>query len=234
MHSPTSTAFDAGRLVRLFSCIVALASLAACATPGPKISAVQEAHQYEARAKGNYVPPGPPSDPWGPYIVEAATKYDVPERWVREVIRAESSGHVMDTSAPGAMGLMQVMPATYDELRGRYDLGEDAYDPHDNIMAGTAYLRLMRDRFGYPALFAAYNAGPGRTADWLAGRSRLPAETVGYLRNVTGGRVSGALTLASPPPRVLFALRHDLADAQTHAIESPVRGGVFAIRNGQR
>jgi cell division protein FtsN len=204
MHSPTSTAFDAGRLVRLFSCIVALASLAACATPGPKISAVQEAHQYEARAKGNYVPPGPPSDPWGPYIVEAATKYDVPERWVREVIRAESSGHVMDTSAPGAMGLMQVMPATYDELRGRYDLGEDAYDPHDNIMAGTAYLRELYDLYGSPGFLAAYNAGPGRLDDYLLRHKTLPLETRNYVAKIAP-RIQGAEP-NRPSPATQYAM----------------------------
>jgi len=176
---------------------------------------------------------------WAPFIAEASLRYGIPVPWIVRVMRAESGGKPSLNGRPirssaGAIGLMQLMPATWQAMRIACNLGTDPDDPHDNIMAGTAYLRLMRDRFGYPALFAAYNAGPGRTADWLAGRSRLPAETVGYLRNVTGGRVSGALTLASPPPRVLFALRHDLADAQTHAIESPVRGGVFAIRNGQR
>ena len=60
------------------------------------------------------------------------------------------------------MGLMQVMPGTYSDLRNRYALGGDSYDPHDNIFAGTAYLRQMYERYGYPSLFAAYNAGPKR------------------------------------------------------------------------
>jgi soluble lytic murein transglycosylase-like protein len=60
------------------------------------------------------------------------------------------------------MGLMPVMPDTYQEMRLRHGLGPDAYDPRDNILAGTAYLAEMVARYGYPWCFAAYNAGPGR------------------------------------------------------------------------
>ena len=65
----------------------------------------------------SYDPPGPPGDPWGPWIREASRRYDVPERWVREVMRQESGGRAGATSPVGAMGLMQVMPGTYRELR---------------------------------------------------------------------------------------------------------------------
>ena len=57
------------------------------------------------------------------------------------------------------MGLMQVMPATYDELRQQYNLGDDPYDPANNIMAGAAYMREMYDIYGSPGFLAAYNAG---------------------------------------------------------------------------
>ncbi len=174
----------------MMGCLAVLASLAACAS-GPKVSAVQEAKQYQARARGNYTPPGPKSDPWGPYIMEASAKYDLPDRWIREVIRAESSGKVMETSGPGAMGLMQVMPATFDELRGRYDLGDDPYDPHDNIMAGTAYLREMYDLYGSPGFLAAYNAGPGRYDDYLTRNKGLPTETRNYVAKIAP-RIQGA------------------------------------------
>jgi cell division protein FtsN len=116
--------------------------------------------------------------------MEASAKYDLPDRWIREVIRAESSGKVMETSGPGAMGLMQVMPATFDELRNRYDLGEDPYDPHDNIMAGTAYLREMYDLYGNPGFLAAYNAGPGRFDDYLTRNKGLPTETRNYVAKI--------------------------------------------------
>ncbi len=58
------------------------------------------------------------------------------------------------------MGLMQIMPDTWFELRARYRLGVDAYDPRDNILAGAAYLREMHDRYGVTLAIAAYNAGP--------------------------------------------------------------------------
>ena len=62
------------------SCSLALlALLAACAGQGAHTSATQEAARYAARARGNYVPPGPPEDPWGPYIREAGKRFDVPE-----------------------------------------------------------------------------------------------------------------------------------------------------------
>lgn len=78
------------------------------------------------------------------------------------------------------MGLMQLMPGTYAEMRLLYGLGADPYAPDDNILAGTAYLRLNLDRFGYPGLFGAYNAGPDRYARSLAG-APLPPETRAYL-----------------------------------------------------
>ena len=183
--------------VRLLGCLAAMAGLAACAS-GPTITASQEAARYEARARHNYAPPGPPSDPWGPYIREASGKYDVPDRWIREVIRAESSGKVMETSAPGAMGLMQVMPATFDELRGRYSLGDDPYDPHDNVMAGTAYIRELYDLYGSPGFLAAYNAGPGRFDDYLSHNKGLPAETRNYVAKIAP-RIQGAEPMRASP-----------------------------------
>lgn len=79
------------------------------------------------------------------------------------------------------MGLMQVMPGTYDLLRQRYALGPDPYDPHSNILAGTAYLKEMHARFGAPAFLAAYNAGPNRVDAYLNGSMILPDETLNYV-----------------------------------------------------
>ncbi len=167
--------------------MAAAALLSACAGHAPPMTATQEAATYVARAKPSYAPPGPPQDPWGPYITEASRKYDVPERWIREVMRVESHGHeftaagALITSPVGAMGLMQVMPATYDELRARYGLPDDAFDPHNNIMAGTAYVREMYDAFGSPGFLAAYNGGPARLEDYLTHNRPLPAETRRYV-----------------------------------------------------
>ena len=60
-------------------------------------------------------------------------------------MRAESFGEVHAISRKGAMGLMQIMPETWAHLRVRYALGADPYDPHDNILAGAAYLRELHD-----------------------------------------------------------------------------------------
>jgi D-alanyl-D-alanine carboxypeptidase len=132
-----------------------------------------------------YPPPGPPEDPWGPYVREAAARFQVPGHWVRAVMHQESGGEQQATSPVGAMGLMQVMPGTYEGLRVRYQLGDDPYDPHNSILAGTAYIREMYDRFGSPGFLAAYNAGPERVQNYLAGRASLPDETVNYVAAIT-------------------------------------------------
>src|SRR5215831_14873439 len=162
--------------------------LAACSQggygPGGRSRVEIGADGWRAPAR-YYPPPGSPDDPWGPYIHEAAARYRVPEQWVRAVMRQESGGEQQATSPVGAMGLMQVMPATYEELRVRHRLGDDPYEPHNNVLAGTAYIREMYDRYGAPGFLAAYNAGPDRVDSYLAGRSRLPDETVNYLAAIT-------------------------------------------------
>ncbi len=150
-----------------------------------------EAGGYRARASRSYPVPGPPDDPWGPYIRAAAARFQVPDRWIRAVMQQESSGRLYEsdgsliTSSAGAMGLMQVMPGTYNMLRRRYGLGTDPYEPRDNILAGAAYIREMYDRFGSPAFLAAYNAGPDRLDSYLSGGNPLPDETVNYLARIT-------------------------------------------------
>jgi len=96
-------------------------------------------------------------------------------------MQAESGGDSRALSAQGAMGLMQIMPETWRELRSRYGLGTDPYDPRDNITAGAAYLREMHDRYGEPGFLAAYNAGPDRYQEHVATGRPLPAETVAYM-----------------------------------------------------
>jgi soluble lytic murein transglycosylase-like protein len=100
--------------------------------------------------------------PFAIYIDEAAQRFRIPAAWIRAVMRVESAGDVRAISSAGAMGLMQIMPETWAELRVRHRLGRDPYDPRDNILAGAAYLREMYDRYGSPGFLAAYNAGPGR------------------------------------------------------------------------
>ena len=99
-------------------------------------------------------------------------------------MQAESGGDVRALSPKGAMGLMQIMPATWAALRQRYGLGADPYDPRDNITAGTAYLRELHDRFGERGFLAAYNAGPSRYEEHLATGRPLPSETLSYMATV--------------------------------------------------
>jgi D-alanyl-D-alanine carboxypeptidase len=162
---------------------------------------------YRAHASRSYPAPGSADDPWGPYIREAAQRHGVPERWIREVMRQESGGRLygpdgsLVTSRAGAMGLMQVMPRTYDMLRRRYGLGDDPYHPRDNILAGAAYIREMHDRFGSPTFLAAYNAGPDRVDAYLAGATVLPDETVDYVARIAprlGGEAAAAVASAGP------------------------------------
>ena len=112
----------------------------------------------------------------------------------------ESGGQEDVISWAGAVGLMQVMPDTYEGLRQRYNLGDDPFDPHNNILAGTAYLREMYDRFGSPGFLAAYNAGPNRVDRYLNDGTPLPAETVNYVASIApllgpGTPMSGPLAV---------------------------------------
>ena len=132
-----------------------------------------------------------------------AKRFDVPEIWVRSVMRVESGGNQylngqLITSSAGAMGLMQVMPETYEELRDRYSLGDDPFDPHDNILAGAAYLREMYDIYGSPGFLAAYNAGPRRLDDYLSNNRPLPDETRRYVAMI-GPNIVGVYPSSRSP-----------------------------------
>ncbi|CAN5146189.1 hypothetical protein BH10PSE1_BH10PSE1_35250 [soil metagenome] len=138
------------------------------------------------------VHPGLAGDPLTRSISEASQRFGLPEPWIRAVIRAESDFDPRATSRVGAMGLMQVMPATYAQLRTRYGLGPDAYAPRDNVLAGTAYLRELYDRFGSSGFLAAYNAGPGRYQEHLQTGRILPLETRVYVARIAAKLVGNA------------------------------------------
>ncbi|MFN4205331.1 MAG: lytic transglycosylase domain-containing protein [Agrobacterium albertimagni] len=146
------------------------------------------------------------ADPHGGHIAEASQRFGIPEHWIRAVLRAESAGDVRAISSAGAIGLMQVMPDTWAGLRVRYRLGRDPYDPRDNILAGTAYLREMWDRYGnVAAMLAAYNAGSGRYDEHRATGRPLPTETRAYvaaLAPALGGAVAAETPekQSAPPP----------------------------------
>ena len=134
-------------------------------------------HAEPARINGAQVA----ADPAAAFIAEAAQRSGLPASWIRAVMQAESGGDARAVSPKGAMGLMQIMPDTWSTLRLRYGLGADPFDPHDNIIAGAAYLRELHDRYGSPGFLAAYNAGPARYENHVATGQPLPAETRAYV-----------------------------------------------------
>jgi len=180
-----------------------------------------------------------PLNRWSLHIAEASARFGMPIEWIRRVMRAESGGRTTLNGRPivshaGAMGLMQLMPGTWREMRAALGLGADPHDPRDNILAGTAYLRMMYDRFGYPGLFAAYNAGPARYARHRATGRRLPAETVAYVAQVARGGPSprGPAPPATPP--TLFAVLAAGPEPTARQTEAPAQaqGGLFvALRS---
>lgn len=135
-------------------------------------------------------------------VIEASRRYSLPAGWIRAVMKAESNGEVRAVSAKGAMGLMQIMPATWDELRRKLELGSDPFDIGDNVLAGAFYLRQLLDRFGRNGFLAAYNAGPGRYAQHLTDGRALPLETRAYV-----SRLAPVMMVAQPPSHLESGLQ---------------------------
>ncbi|KMS60574.1 lytic transglycosylase [Sphingobium baderi LL03] len=152
---------------------------------------------------------GTASHPYAVHVADAARRFGIPEAWIWAVLRIESNGDSRAVSSAGAMGLMQIMPGTWANLRARHGLGRDPYNVRDNIMVGAAYLRAMHDRYGNAtAMLAAYNAGPGRYDEYLSRGRPLPTETLAYLEKlaaITGS--AGDSQLAAAPPPDPFAWR---------------------------
>ncbi|RWJ31972.1 lytic transglycosylase domain-containing protein [Mesorhizobium sp.] len=189
------------------------------------------------------------------YIAEASRRFRIPEHWIRAVLAAESAYDVRAVSSAGAMGLMQVMPATWAELRARHRLGDDPFDPRDNILAGTAYLREMLDRYNsIGGMLAAYNAGPTRYDEYLATGRPLPAETRAYvaaLAPLLGGKLLPDGAVAAPRrtdwrEAPLFVIppaggspdgsRHPIGDVTAQTVQSddampPASEGIFVARS---
>ena len=160
----------------------------------------------------------PARHPYATPVAEAARRFGIPEPWIWRVMHAESRGKSGAVSHAGAMGLMQIMPATWASLTARHRLGPNPFDPRANILAGAAYLRAMWDRYGdIRLMLAAYNAGPGRADAYAAGRRGLPAETVAYVARIApelhmSESAATAAYTPSPAPAwrdaALFAERH--------------------------
>ncbi|MCM8731591.1 lytic transglycosylase domain-containing protein [Hephaestia sp. GCM10023244] len=189
-------------------------------------------------------PPAEPNtlpDPRHPYaaaISEATTRFGIPAAWIRAVIRVESGGDPHAISPAGAVGLMQVMPSTWEALTARHSLGRDPFDTRANILAGTAYLRELIDRYtDLPTALAAYNAGPARVDAWRTRGGALPTETVAYVARLAPLiGTSDSSSLAAMPIAVapswraagLFPQRSgDAIPASMNA--PPSRGGTILV-----
>ena len=105
------------------------------------------------------------------FVLKYSAEYGVPAHILYSVIRTESGFSSNAVSPAGAVGLMQLMPDTFDWVKMK--LGEDGtsallYDPETNIRYGTFYLSYLKTRYGFwDTAFAAYNAGFGNVDRWL-------------------------------------------------------------------
>lgn len=163
--------------------------------------------------------------PWSEDVRLVAARVGLPQELVWQVLRAESGGDPRAVSPAGAMGLMQLMPSTWGELRAELRLGDDPFAPADNLLAGATYLRRLYDRYGLPGALAAYNAGPGRYEAYLSGSRKLPAETRRYVAGLTGFPGLAPAPPSAPPG--LFAVRYD---APVPAQSSAEASGLFVPR----
>jgi len=110
-------------------------------------------------------------------VRDASLRWGVDAALIRAVIRHESAGEIWALSSKGAQGLMQLMPGTARELGVRCP-----FDPRENILGGTRYLRQLRDQLGsWRRALAGYHAGPTRVLE-----ERIPRVTRVYVERVLG------------------------------------------------
>jgi hypothetical protein len=172
-------------------------------------------------------------------VREAAVRFAIPEPWIRYVMGAESAFRVRAVSRAGAVGLMQLMPQTYAELRVRYGLGGDPFGARNNILAGAAYLREMYDRYGARGFLAAYNAGPARYDQHLIFGRALPAETRAYVANLApkiGETTAAPVDVLASPPSLFVAIGAPTAERTAGVRATALAGaggGLFATLTPQ-
>lgn len=188
----------------IVSCLGLLPTLGLSSTDAARVAsrAQAELSSYCVRAVASAV-----------FATEAFLQLAIPECWTR----GEERWARQAMSSKGAPGLMQIMPGTWVEPSARYGVGLDPFDPHDNILAGTAYRREMLDRFGLGGFLAAYNVGPRRCGDSLETGQPLPGQTAGY-----------ASTLAS----LVGIERRDFAHSAGKRTIPWQQGSVFVEQSG--
>jgi len=140
-------------------------------------------------------------------IHEVSERYHVDPALVRAVVQTESNGDPQAVSRKGALGLMQLVPGTAQQM----GVG-DAFDPKQNLDGGVRYLRILLERYNgdLDKALAAYNAGPG-AVDRAGGVPRYP-ETRAYVQKVTdsyfrpgSGRLTSAMEQKHPIYRIVTA-----------------------------
>ena len=121
-------------------------------------------------------------DDYREIVEKYAEEYNIPPYIIFAVIDVESDFDSNAISSAGAVGLMQMMPSTFEWLTSSDHLGENLpfdriYDPEVSIRYGTYYLRYLFEKFyNWDTVFAAYNGGEGNVAKWLADREYSDAE----------------------------------------------------------
>jgi soluble lytic murein transglycosylase-like protein len=143
-------------------------------------------------------------------VERAAVQHSLPPALIHSVIKVESNYNPAAVSSKGALGLMQLIPAT----ARRFGVS-DAFDPIDNIQGGAKYLRYLLDLYGgdYPLALAAYNAGEGAVAKY--GTVPPYAETQNYLKLVAR-QLRQAPTAAEEKPQPQAVPVAAKADDTTH------------------
>ncbi|MDE2166257.1 MAG: lytic transglycosylase domain-containing protein [Alphaproteobacteria bacterium] len=207
------------QVVRSIRGALAAAIIAACAFSGTTPAAARD------------IADAPSFVRWRSFIAEASHRFGIPETWIRAVMQAESSGVPRATSPKGAMGLMQIMPDTWAGLCARYRLDADPYDPRANILAGTAYLRELYERYGYPNLFAAYNTGPRRFDEHLLHGRPLPTETLAYLARLDQPVFDTPRTTLAAPGNGLFFPLHATVGTTQNSSSQPSSRRLFVPLN---
>ncbi|HKS83903.1 MAG TPA: lytic transglycosylase domain-containing protein [Pseudolabrys sp.] len=165
----------------------------------PALAGLQQKEQ-EQEQEPNYEPVVLPLKPLRPFfkpvvyrspeeicgtLAQAAQKNDLPVHFLIRLLYQESSFRPEAISSAGALGIAQFMPETASDRRL-----DNPFDPVQAIPASARFLRDLYRKFGNLGLAAAaYNAGPRRIVDWQTNKSPLPAETVDYVRAVTGSPV---------------------------------------------
>lgn len=179
-------------------------------------------HCTGAKAEPLRSPSAIASDRYTDFMAEASQRFGVPESWLHAVMQVESGGNPKAVSPKGAMGLMQLMPDTWSALRIQYHLGNDPFDPHDNILGGAAYLRELFDRFGASGFLAAYNAGPKRFEDYRAGLRPLRDETKRYLSTLAQMLPDLRIGVAPPATGVAASWRTSGLFTEAQTSHSPL------------